>query len=382
MYSARPPRLAPDRPWNLDLAFASVDDSLAWMRDNVDLMSAVASDAFLGGSAELGWLLLECGARAYFSVGDMLRFEQVLRDAVDLALAAGADAPAMVLTHILGVGYGNAGRVSEAQAAFERTIALADACGDEAYGLIDIGNLGQLHSLTGRLDKAVEASEHALALDTVDGLLFVHITLIEVERYRGDLDGAEARLRDTRQAAEGIDVASPDLAMIDLQEVAILLARGDQAGAVRRLPSIRARVGGMHASVDGCYAYILSALAECEAGDLDDAEKSVRTGLRIARECGSRLRETEALAALGEILLRQGRADDALAGLEQGLSRAQEAWLRYQECELSILAAEACLALDDTDRARALAASATEIAGSCGFRLLATRSAKVSATIG
>jgi hypothetical protein len=112
-------------------------------------------------------------------------------------------------------------------------------------------------------------------------------------------------------------------------------------------------------------------------GELPRVESFATEALAITRKLGWLSHEAEALSALADLRIAQGRAEHAVPMLTQALARSRECALPYPECT-SLLLAKAYHALHDTRQATTTARAAAAIARRCDYLLLAAQAARLT----
>ena len=186
------------------------------------------------------------------------------------------------------------GRMDDALACQEASLAIARELGDREHEAMTLLQLGQVHGMAGRTDEGAELFETALA----------------IHRELGNRSG-EARalglmgLTRTQQGRRDEGRACYESALALFRELGDL--RGQNSVFIN-----------------------LGALAQ-EQQRLDDASASFEAGLPIARELGDRQMEGLLRGNLGIVRLGQGRLEEARALLEEAMAIDRETGYRHNE---------------------------------------------------
>jgi len=186
----------------------------------------------------------------------------------------------------------------------ERAIALQPA---EPQGSTARYDLGIAQAATGDLAAAADSFRAALALDP--GFLAARANLVGAALEEGDLKAA-------RVAADEFLRAAPDSARALYSRGIVALRAGDSATALVDFRKLLAN--------DPAYAvahYDL-AIAEQQRQDYGESERELRAALALAPTY------TRARLALGAVLLREGRRDEARAAFDAALSETSDSSLR------------------------------------------------------
>jgi tetratricopeptide (TPR) repeat protein len=191
-----------------------------------------------------------------------------------------------------------------ARAEFEHVVSLAppEPAGSTAWYDLALAQAG-----SGALDEAAVSFNAAISRDP--GFLAARANLIGVELMRGDLAAARA-------AADAFVALAPEAARALYARGLVALRSGDAATARRDFGTLLSR--------NPAYAighYDL-ALAETQLGELTEAERELRAALAAAPAYA------RARVALGAVLLREGKRDEARETFDQAARLASDAALR------------------------------------------------------
>lgn len=171
-----------------------------------------------------------------------------------------------------------------------------------------------------RLGRAAEI-EHELGLDVARAINLQ--SRAAILRERGDLDAAATAYREAiAQLEETGQTSFRSTALINLADV--LYERG-AAGEAARLAVEGEELGAAEDVVNYAAGRSLRARIAADAGRLDEAESLAREGLSYAYETDFPDVHASAHAALGHVLARAGRRDEA----RRELTRGVELWRRY-----------------------------------------------------
>lgn len=211
-------------------------------------------------------------------------------------------------------------------AAAQKAIALYKISGDEYWQGILLGNLAYTYRETGDTDDALASSEQALViarkLDDQYGIAFNLEALATVHLSRGELE----------QAFE-------------------FYYQALDATRVQPYPSVEAA--------------IWSGLGDLYSQLNDDqrAEESFEKALTLAKTASDTAGLLKVTSSLGDLYLRQGRAKDALAALEEGRREAKKLGLVREESILATGVARSEAALGEEQAAREDFQAAVDAAG-------------------
>ena len=165
--------------------------------------------------------------------------------------------------------------------------------------------------------------------------------LVEIRVRRGDLDGAEEALSEA--IALGDD-GQPGRGRL-------LLAQGDARAAMRSLSRSLAdpRFVARERRIFLLPVYVVACLA---VGDEDAAAEGVAELEELARRLGTRGPAAAAAVAQGQLLLRRGDIEAAIAALREGVRLWSEVEAPYEAAETRVLLARALTADGDAAGAR------------------------------
>lgn len=229
-------------------------------------------------------------------------------------------------TNMAGAAAYELGDLADAEAAWERALALAEADDDVLLIARAHNNLGILANIRGHRDRALGLYRRAVPayqqLGSPTGLAESFHNMAITHRDRQEWEHADER---ERQAVEYAKEAGNDrlVSLARLGQAEIAFRRGDHqlAGATARL--VADEFAKMSDPLRHADALRLSSLAYLMAGDVARAEKEAMQGLVLAKKHGGALVEGETLAALAEIVFARG--DRAIAR-----ARATEALNAFQ----------------------------------------------------
>lgn len=196
------------------------------------------------------------------------------------------------------------GRWSDAAAEFERAIALDPP---EPQGSTADYDLGIARAHTGDYTAAVTAFDAAIARDS--GFLAARANLVTVYLLSGDVPAA-------RTAAEAFVAAAPDSARALYAHGVAALRDGDAKTALADFSTL--------SKDDPQYAvaHYDIAIAEQQLGALADAERELRSAIALSPAYA------RARIALGAVLLREGKRDEARVAFDTAAQTSQDATLR------------------------------------------------------
>jgi tetratricopeptide (TPR) repeat protein len=116
---------------------------------------------------------------------------------------------------------------------------------------------------------------------------------------------------------------------------------------------------------------------DCDRGLLEAARDHAATALELAREAGDPRTEADALAALGEVLGREGRHRAAAEHYRQAYALVRESSATRRRIEVLIGLAGSALRLGDLAEAGRHARSAAESAARSGYPAAAASAREV-----
>jgi DNA-binding CsgD family transcriptional regulator len=173
-----------------------------------------------------------------------------------------------------------------------------------------------------------------------------HYQLGEVQRQRGDLDGAELAFADAHRLGRD---PQPGLALLRL-------ARGRPSSAVAM---VTRALGGRHGPLDR--AHLLPAAVEIlvAAGDVDRAAAAADELGSLAKTYGTHGLDAQAAAAAGTVALAAGDAAAATRALQDAASTWRRVGARYEAARARLLLGRALELLGDADAAAMETSAAT-----------------------
>jgi predicted ATPase/DNA-binding SARP family transcriptional activator len=247
------------------------------------------------------------------------------------------------------------GHLDQARSTFEAAAGLA-----RGHGLADETAYAETYSVA----VPYEAGDIPAALHALDRLdreaanwpLLLRMRLAYtrgiVQDSAGQLAAAEAALRIALELARSAN-APIAIATCESQLGTVLLRRG-QAGAA--VPTVRAalavfeRVGRLH---DVARLSNVLAVAALWSGDLATAQDKARLALRLFEEVGYRVGQSGAADTLGQVLLQQGRLDEARRCFELSIDAVPDSGMTFEPIYHLL---EVCMRLERTaDAARLVA---------------------------
>ncbi len=204
----------------------------------------------------------------------------------------------------LGIAADVRGDDAGAAAEFARALALKPREPQASTAAYD---LGLAQARLGRLDDAVAALEDAIERDS--GFLAARSNLVTVQLLRGDMHAA-------RSAADALVAVVPDSARALYARGIIALRSGDTPTALADFRRLLERNPAY------ALAHYNLALAEQRAQSFGEAERELRTALELAPDYA------RARIALGAVLLREGKRDDARATFDEASRTSADVTLR------------------------------------------------------
>lgn len=321
-----------------------------------DHAAALARSA---GRGELEIAALVAGGKSHAFRGEHDTARRLLGESLDRARDAGDVAAAAESLRLLAVVAGNLNEHDDALALLEQArTALREIHDLEGEGLVT-GQMGALLYGMGRLDEARAATEESLAIFVGVGhrlrqsIAIGNLSSIAIEQNR--LGEALRRGTEALRLAEEVeDTEGTISSLLRLGDIARLT--GDHPAASRYLS--RALAKGRQAEAFYLVAHALASVAVIAAADgrFDEALDAAVTGREQAR-LGD-IPATEALLQLveGLVLLDAGRADDAVAALREALARTEELGLEGGRQESQAALAAALMQIGEGEEATRLVA--------------------------
>lgn len=253
-----------------------------------------------------------------------------------LAEARAQESPQEVASNLehMAVVYRDAGDFARALRLFEQARALNDSLGLEDEAGFDLRSIAEIHFDLGNVEPARRSAERALEihrrlgnrLDVMHGLLF----LARVAASAGDAAAARANLAEARTVAAALDARAARLA-VALTTARMSDAVSDSRGVLEafRPVAVDLAAGGTDVEWE---VHWLAARAHARRGSLAEAERAgwraISAVERVRGEFGSGLLRTRYHSARDavyrdqvEVLLRQGRVEDAFEVADAGRGR-------------------------------------------------------------
>jgi adenylate cyclase len=280
----------------------------------------------------LGWALTQ-RASALTSLGRTGDARHILEDAVPLLEAEGDLARLQMALGTLGEVHRLAGRLQDARRYNERALTVAERIGNPSHAAFYLMNLGEILLTLGRWGEAREdldrAGEMLASLPSASSyLVYLPAALGAMHLLMGAWDEAEVALQRALEIAEpngdrqAQDMIHPALAELEIR-------RATPAAAIARLQPRAGKEGGSRIVIETTLAWAL-----LEAGDLTRASELIRETTVRAREQGEVLALIGALRVQGMVLRREGKKDEAVETLEEGLALARSLPFPYEEARI------------------------------------------------
>lgn len=249
------------------------------------------------------------------------------RQALALFRSQGDSAREAILLINLAVVHRRLGDIQEALSLYDQAIQKAEALGDQAIQGLGLNNLGFALMILGDLERAHQTLERALELrrrlESVEELIITLNNLGRVERAQGQVDSALERHRQALELAEKIG-SSRQVGISTLRLGQALMLDPLRAPAERAEQSLveLERAEQLLLSDTRLMVELLGDRAQSLnlAGRSDEAEKTLRQVLDLARASRDRLSEAGALAALAALERDRGGREVALATVEKAVA--------------------------------------------------------------
>ena len=281
--------------------------------------------------------------REAVALGDLAYAQQLLGRMADAdrtftASMAGLTAIGLARTPVAGTILNNwgiaalyAGDVRKALDLWEQALAITLASGRTTPPSYLLSNLGRAHELSGRFDSALDYYTRTLESARANGrretISYGLNGQASVYLQRGDVDRAEALLRETWAVVRALPAGSPAYSNAEILDARVALARGRTADALRLLEARRVAFDAQPPNPGAAGVRVLLAEVALAAGRTSDALTLARDaagryaalqgGLPHSRGQGAaRLMLARALAATGDgagATAEAGRAREHLA---------------------------------------------------------------------
>ncbi|MHC4954680.1 MAG: serine/threonine-protein kinase [Planctomycetota bacterium] len=268
------------------------------------LDEAIAKSRAIGSDKTLGMALINY-ALVQKDLGHFAEAVPLLGEALELARRVKDKRMETVASGNLGLSAWSEGRWEDATRHLKDAMAIARETGDRRMELTGTGNLGLVEFDQGKFDEALAAFEEqgdvARILD--DQINLMHSLIDEgwTRIHRGEFELARARLDEALALARKYGV--PRIEGHALLRLGRLARREHEPDKARAFGEQALQVLEEQAQDRGsgttCHIF-LGRLAAAQ-GDLDEAEKSLRTALRIGGELGNDVTRLRALAQLAVI---------------------------------------------------------------------------------
>jgi class 3 adenylate cyclase/tetratricopeptide (TPR) repeat protein len=216
------------------------------------------------------------------------------------------------------------GRMDEARAMYEESLAIKREIGDRRGEAYSLNNLGNIHWFQGRMDEARVMYEQSLPIFRQTGNRYGEAISLN---NLGNLHRNQGRMEEARAMYE--------------ESLAIRRELGNRRGEARSLNNL------------GCLHH--------HQGRMDEARAMYEESLAIFRELGDRHCEATSLNDLGAIHRDQGRIDDARTMFEESLAIRRELGDRYGEANTLTNIAELQIETGELQNARETLARLMEI---------------------
>lgn len=358
-----------------EAAYEHADRAEAWRWLDAERAALIAAveRAYELELYEPAWLLAD-SLRGYFY---LRRIVVEWLKVVELGLAA-ADAAGSLIGRA--AGHGSIGLAQLCannywQALSHQRIALelceqADWPMGKAHALT---NLAVVQQELGELEHAVERHEQALAINTESGAGHAATmnlyNLGQLNTLRGRLNEAVDWLETaSRRPSEINSIRNRALGANRLGDAFRYLGRFDDA--LNALADSLALWGELDNNYGQGIAHGSTAAVHCDTGDLEAAYDHAKRALTFLGGAGDRGTEAFARNRLGEVKRRLGKVDEALQLHKRAVRLARDISARFHEADSLICLADAHR--EDGDPAAAIerASEASALAGRIGYRIL------------
>lgn len=285
---------------------------------------------------------------------------------------AGEEDPALVarILNTLSIIRYRENRFQEAIRGWQQGLDRARQAGDRHLVLMIAHNLGLPHAVTGDLKRASECFQILTGPDNPhvgpqEGAAYLN--LVRIATIRGEFTRASLLLGDAAEIARKLRL--PSLAADVLEaEGNLLRESGDFAASAERYARARRLFTELGQTEVVRNIDEESAILAARNGSFDEAEDLGSSVVAQWKELDDPEGMASSLLALGEIRVRAGRAEEALAPLSDSAERYATLGRSYQEFLARLWLAFAFFKTGDTDEAKAAAARAIALAARFDYR--------------
>jgi len=301
-------------------------------------------------------------AYSLLKTGDAARAARLAEEALRMA---GPDDPGLLarILNTLSIIRYRENRLRDAIEGWQEALARARQAGDHHVTLMIAHNLGLPHAVAGDLRRAAECFRILTGPDNPrlgpeEGAAYLN--LARIATMRGEHAQAAAHLGDAREIAHKWRLQSLTADVLEAEGI-LLRETGDLHGAAGRFAQARALLTelGLLELLDGLTEE--EATLAARRGETDLAERLAAAVVAGRRDAGDAEGTASALLALGEIRVRAGRPETALAPLEETAGLFETLGRAYQRCLARLFFALACHRLDRREDAGRAASEALEL---------------------
>jgi len=214
------------------------------------------------------------------------------------------------------------GEAALAIEALEEAIRLGEQGGFSFEHAGSRASLGWLYGMLGAVEQGRELIRFALAKATAEQWPVAYrawyaAILAQLEIRRGDLDAAEAAIKEGSVGFDRDDFSTPAPMLLPLAEAELALAKGDDERALALMDELIAFLGRVGVRTFLADAMYLKGQALAAQGRNEEARETLAGARAEAEALGSRRALWPTLAALAEIESGRGRAAEAHALRQQ-----------------------------------------------------------------
>ncbi|MCE6999024.1 tetratricopeptide repeat protein [Saccharothrix sp. S26] len=364
----------------------SVEEALTWLDAEWPNVTAAVEHAAAHGPREYAWHIADALRAFFHHRGHRTEWLHVASTALAAAQADGARQPQTAMHLSIALACVNSGRYDEARDHLTTVLRDGLADGWPEGRIAVLNNLSAVHQRLGEPRRAIDRGLESLRLTehhpTPLGAISMALANLGFAYEQiGELDEALAHFTRALDLAErggarfSVAVLLGDLGNVhrDRQDLVTAAEFYERALAANRALGYQY---GEAAALSG------RALLAAGAGRGDSARADALEAVRLTRLIGDRGTEAWALVSLGEVCLASGSPAEAADHFRSALDIARDTSFTW--CETAALAglADAALALDDHDAARAHGDRAADLATRAGYRLLEARATRAVAAAG
>jgi tetratricopeptide (TPR) repeat protein len=301
--------------------------------------------------------------RAYESLGDLKKSQEVAEQAKEFYTAAGDESGAARALNATANAVADQGDNKQAEKLYEQALATARKVGNKSGQAVDLHNMAILLRDRGELVAAKKMYEESLEIDReVDdkiGLARTLGSLGNVNSMLGDFTGAEKLFKEalamTQASGDRADEAEAANDLADLY-----YSRGDSRAAQKMFENAYGIYQQMGDKDGMAMTGMNIGAALADQGDLKSAQTHIAEAISFSGKTGDKDLSATAALGMGQVLRDTGDLDAARKYVEQALAIRTEIGEKAGVAEAEAVLAQFALDEKDPARAASLAQKAVE----------------------